>query len=246
MRGLSRRTLLKSTGAVSAAVAARPRRAKAATNISIWWNQGFYQVEDQAVKDSIAEWEKQTGNKVDLLFLPVGDVTAKIVSGMTTGDVPDLIYSDTGQNLIVPQAAWNDKLVDMTDVVESQKDNFLQTALDSASFYNNVTKKRSYYGVPVKSATVMIEVWRPMLEEVGFHDADIPKTWDAYFAFFEMMQDKLRAKGKRIYGLGYSMATKEADSGNLFHAFLSGWAAATSFRSTASCTSMIRKCGRRR
>src|SRR4029077_19693202 len=28
------------------------------------------------------------------------------------------------------------------------------------------------------------------------------------------------AKGKRIFGLGYSMATKEADSGNLFHQFL--------------------------
>ena len=34
------------------------------------------------------------------------------------------------------------------------------------------------------------------------------------------MQDKLRAKGKRIYGLGYSMAAKEADAGTLFHHFL--------------------------
>ena len=28
----------------------------------------------------------------------------------------------------------------------------------------------------------------------------------------DIVQDRLRAKGKRIYGLGYSMATKEADS----------------------------------
>jgi multiple sugar transport system substrate-binding protein len=219
---MSRRTLVGTVGALSAAAVTRPRRAKAAQTITVWWNQGFYQAEDQAVKDSIAAWEKESGNKVDLLFLPVGDVTAKIVSAMTTGDVPDLIYSDTGQNLIVPQASWNNKLVDLSDVVDTQRANFLPTALDSASFYNNVLKKRSFYGVPVKSSTVMIEVWRPMLEEAGFHDSDIPKTWDKYFAFFETVQDRLRAKGKRIYGLGYSMATKEADSGNLFHAFLVG------------------------
>jgi multiple sugar transport system substrate-binding protein len=222
MVSLSRRNLVGSLGALSAvAASARPRRAKAAgQTVTVWWNQGFYEAENQAVQDSVAAWEKLSGNKVDLTFLPVGDVTAKIVSAMTIGDVPDLVYSDTGQNLIVPQASWNDKLVDVSDVVDTQRAQFLQTALDSSHFYNNVLKKRSYYGVPVKSATEMIEVWRPMLEEAGYKDADIPKTWDKYYAFFETVQDKLRAKGKRIYGLGYSMATKEADSGNLFHAFL--------------------------
>ena len=48
----------------------------------------------------------------------------------------------------------------------------------------------------------------------------MPKTHDAYFDFFQTVQDKLRAKGRRIYGLGYSMATKEADAGTLFHHFL--------------------------
>ena len=42
--------------------------------------------------------------------------------------------------------------------------------------------------------------------------SDIPKDWDAYFKFFEDVQKKLRAKGKRIYGLGYSLATKDSDS----------------------------------
>ena len=59
-----------------------------------------------------------------------------------------------------------------------------------------------------------------MVQEAGFSAADIPKTQDAYYDFFQTVQDKLRGKGKRIFGLGYSMATKEADSGNLFAAFL--------------------------
>jgi multiple sugar transport system substrate-binding protein len=63
-------------------------------------------------------------------------------------------------------------------------------------------------------------LWRPLIEEAGFQVSDIPKTQDAFFDFFQSVQDRLRSKGKRIYGLGYSMATKEADSGNLFHSFL--------------------------
>ncbi len=223
MTKLARRTLIGSLGAAAAATVVRPRPARAAGTVVMWWNQGFYQSENQAVLDIVAEWEKATGNKVQLTFLPVADVTAKIVSGMTMGDVPDLIYSDTGQNLIVPQAAWNDKLVDVSDVVATQQGEFVQSALDSAHFHNNVLKKRSYYGVPVKGATLMEEVWRPMIEEVGYKDADIPKTQDAYFDFFQDVQKKLRAKGKRVYGLGYSMATKEADSGNLFHSFLEAY-----------------------
>jgi multiple sugar transport system substrate-binding protein len=59
-----------------------------------------------------------------------------------------------------------------------------------------------------------------MVQEAGFSRTDIPKTQDAYYDFFQTVQDRLRAKGKRVFGLGYSMATKEADSGNLFSAFL--------------------------
>ena len=67
---------------------------------------------------------------------------------------------------------------------------------------------------------MMEEVWLPLVEEAGFTAAAIPKTQDAFFDVFQDVQTKLRAKGKRIFGLGYSMAAKEGDSNNLFNAFL--------------------------
>jgi len=67
---------------------------------------------------------------------------------------------------------------------------------------------------------LMEEVWRPLLEDAGYSDTDIPKTQDAYFDFFQTVQQKLRSKGRRIFGLGYSMAAKEGDSNNLFNSFL--------------------------
>jgi multiple sugar transport system substrate-binding protein len=48
----------------------------------------------------------------------------------------------------------------------------------------------------------------------------MPGTQDKFFDFFQIVHDKLRAKGRRIFGLGYSMAAKEVDAGNLFHQFL--------------------------
>ena len=126
----------------------------------------------------------------------------------------------TGDRFLVPRAAWDDRLVDISDVIDSQQKEFHATALAKSRFYNQALKKYSYYAVPIKCSTLMEEVWRPLIEDAGFSDNDIPKTQDAYYDFFQGVQDKLRAKGKRIYGLGYSMATKEADSGTLFHAFL--------------------------
>src|SRR4029079_9950993 len=97
---------------------------------------------------------------------------------------------------------------------------FHPTALSGSRFYNAKLKKHSFYTVPIKCSTLMEQVWRPPLEEACFSDNDVPKTHNAYFDFFQTVQDKLRSKGKRIFGLGYSMAAKEADAGNLFHQFL--------------------------
>ena len=50
---------------------------------------------------------------------------------------------------------------------------------------------------------------------------DIPKTWDAYYAFFKDVQKKLRAKGERkVYGLGFQVTTNGNDPNNVFNYFL--------------------------
>src|SRR4051812_30697214 len=220
MTQLSRRGALAGISALGAASAVRPRRARAAEPVTVWWTQGFYEAENQAVINAMTAWEKSTGTKVNLTIMNGPDLISKLIAAMQVGDVPDLVHSVTGDRFLVPKAAWDDKLVDVTDVVETQKSEFHPTALDASRFYNATLKKRSFYTVPIKCSTLMEEVWRPLVEEAGFHDNDIPKTQDAYYDFFQTVQDKLRSKGKRIYGLGYSMAAKEADAGTLFHAFL--------------------------
>jgi multiple sugar transport system substrate-binding protein len=220
MTQISRRHAIAGAGALTAAAAVRPRQAKAAEPVTVWWTQGFYEAENQAVIDAMKAWEKTSGTKVNLTIMNGPDLVSKMIAAMQVGDVPDLVHSVTGDRFLVPRAAWDDKLIDLSDVIESQKTEFHQTALDSSRYYNLALKKYSYYTVPIKCSTLMEESWRPLIEEAGFSDSDMPKTQDAYYDFFQVVQDKLRSKGKRVYGLGYSMATKEADSGTLFHAFL--------------------------
>ena len=210
-RGLAACALLM---AVSGAVQA------AGQTVTVWWNQGFYPAEDQAMRDMVAAWEKQSGNKIDLTFYNGSDMPAKIISSITTGEVPDLAYVDNGDFLLLPQAAWNDKLVDVSDVVGTQKSEYSATALTSASLYDNALHKRSYFGVPLKQQALHYFVWKPLIEKAGFQVSDIPKEWEAYFNFFETVQKKLRDQGQRIYGLGYSLATKDSDSTYLFNQFL--------------------------
>lgn len=220
MTKLSRRHAIAGIGALTATSAMHPRRAKAAEPVNVWWTQGFYKAENDAVIAAMADWEKTSGTKVNLTIMNGPDLITKLVAAMQVGDVPDLAHAVTGERFLVPRAAWDDKLIDVSDVLETQRGEFIQTAIDSSRNYNATAKKFSYYTVPIKCSTMMESVWRPLVEDAGFSDKDIPKTQDAYYDFFQGVQDKLRAKGKRIFGLGYPMAAKESDSGTLFHSFL--------------------------
>ena len=42
----------------------------------------------------VAEYEKQSGNKIDSSIIPFAPMRQKIISAITSGVVPDLIYAD--------------------------------------------------------------------------------------------------------------------------------------------------------
>ena len=218
MTELFRRTVLAGLGVTP--VLSGARRARAAGSLVIWWGQGFYQQEDRALRDLVAAFAKETGIAADLQLINGPDLITKFIAGLQVGDVPDVVQTNTGWTFLQPQAAWNDQLTDLSDVIAPREKEFLPAALDACRYYNKVLKKRSWYAVPIKGATLTEQIWRPMLHEAGFGDGDLPKTHDAFYDFFQVVQDKLRSKGKRLFGLGYSMATRDSDSNTLFNSFL--------------------------
>ena len=221
MATLTRRSLLGgSLGLAGAGGLARPHVAKAAaTTIEVWWQQGFAQEEDIAFKRMIADYEKASGNKIEDSVLPFAPLRQKEVSAITSGVVPDVMeYADFS---FLPLNAWDDKLVDVTDIVEPVKSQYIDAALRASYTYNNATKKRAYYAVPMKCSAVPFNIWRSLVENAGYKLEDIPNTWDAFLDFFMLVQDKLRAKGMRnIYAYGYQLTANGVDPGVLFQAFL--------------------------
>jgi multiple sugar transport system substrate-binding protein len=197
MEKLTRRSLLRvSTGLAAAGAIGRPYIANAAaTTATVWWVQGFAHEEDIAFQQMVADYQKASGNTIDYSILPFAALREKEVAAVTSGLVPDII--DLGDYFFGVLSAWKDQLVDLTDVIETQKALFMPTALQTGFAYNSVTKKRGYYMIPNRMTVNPFHVWKSLLDKAGYKQSDIPKTWDAFFDFFPPVAEKLRGQGER-------------------------------------------------
>src|SRR5437667_1721101 len=221
MTTLSRRSVLRNSLAVAAAgTLARPYLANAAAKTGEgWWTQGFAQEEDISFKKIVEDYQKASGNTIDHSIMPYAPLRQKIVSAVTSGIVPDLFQNTPAE--VIALHAWDDRLVDVSDVIETQKSQFTQTALLTVNCYNTVEKKRSFYGVPYTVGCQTNHIWRPLIEKAGYTLEDLPKTWDAFYDFFKEVQKKLRAQGMRhVYAIGFQLNTTGNDCNSLFNTFL--------------------------
>jgi multiple sugar transport system substrate-binding protein len=219
MANMSRRSVLGTTlGLTLAGTLARPYIANAqAKTATIWVNQGFIPQEDAAANKLVNDYMKESGNKIDLNILPFMALNQKTISALTSGDVPDVIFMDA-PGVLLPQNAWDNKILDVSDVVKPYEDQLTETAKAGSTFYNKATKERSYYLCPIKQGCVPFHIWGNFVKEAGYDLADAPKTWNAFWDFFKPMQAKLREKGHRkLYGLGLQITTVGPNDGiNLF------------------------------
>ena len=193
---ITRRSVLRSSLAFGAAGAlARPYIANAAaTTIEVWLAQGFVprgRCRLQGDGRRLREGERQQDRPQPHSLCgaaPEGDL------GNHQRRRPGY---DRGRRLRISRRlqAWDDKLVDLSDVVEPVKGQFIPTALPCCYFYNNVAKKRGYYVLPMKIAAVPFHIWKSLVEKGGAKIADLPKTWDAFLDFFMPVQDRSAQAG---------------------------------------------------
>src|SRR5215467_14058 len=191
MTGLTRRSVLRSSLAFCAAGAlARPFIANAqAKTAEVWFAQGFAKEEDTSLKNMVADYEKASGNKIDLSIVPFAPLRQKEVAAVQTGVVPDVMEA---ADLEFPSLqAWDDKLLDVSDVVETQRKDFVPISTESCHLYNSVTKNRAYYMVPMKISGWPFHIWGSLVEKAGYKISDLPNTWDAFLDFFKPVQDKI-------------------------------------------------------
>jgi multiple sugar transport system substrate-binding protein len=221
MPGITRRTLINnSLGLAAAGTLARPFVANAqAKTITVWWVQGFVPQEDAAFRELVAEYEKKTGDKIAYSIVPFAPLRQKIVSAITSGVVPDLIYATPPE--VVPEQAWAGRLEEMSDVLDTQKSKMLPIAAASAICYNNVEKKHGVYGVPFEGAVVPFHIWGSLVEKAGHKLSDIPGKWDQFIDFFPPVAKKLQSMGMRhTYASAFVISTIGNDPTNTFQQFM--------------------------
>ena len=129
MSNLTRRSLFRASMAAAASGAlGRPYIANAAaTTATVWWVQGFAHEEDIAFQNLVENYEKASGNKIDYSLVPYAPHRQKVVSALTSGDVPDPFPANPSE--IVALYAWQGKLVDVSDVVQTQQSEISTTGL---------------------------------------------------------------------------------------------------------------------
>src|SRR5689334_551793 len=121
MAQLTRRSVLRgSLGLAAGAALASPYVANAqAKTAQVWWAQGFVPEEDEIVKKLVVDYQKLTGNKLETSIVPFAPLRQKIISAITSGEVPDLCTVTPTEAACLQ--AWQGKLVDVTDVIEPHK-----------------------------------------------------------------------------------------------------------------------------
>ena len=122
---------------------------------------------------------------------------------------------------ILPQNAWDDKIIDVSDVVAPYVSQLSETAKLCSTFYNKATKQRSYYLCPIKQGATPFHIWSDLVEKAGLKMEEIPKNWDGVWTYLKQAQAPLRSKGMRkVYACGLQITTVGPNDGNnLFRPF---------------------------
>ena len=153
-------------GAISFAVAAvgllyatAPAFAQQKT-ITVWFGKGFYKSEDDALLEAIKKFEAKTGIKVELSQYAIQDMIPKTVAALDSGTVPDVAYSDSYDVQAQGKWAFEGRLEDLGDILTPMKSAFAPNTLETALLYNDITKKKAYYGFPLKQQSMHVQIWR--------------------------------------------------------------------------------------
>ena len=192
---------------LAVALVMSPLGARAA-DLVVWWDEGRYAEEGEAVREIIAAFEQDTGKQVELVFHTEDEHPKALAAALADGQPPDFAFGFLLTNYI-SQWAFDDRLADLSDAGGHFADFFEPDVLAWMTWRNARTGQEALYGLPMGRTTNHIHVWKSLLEQAGFTLEDIPKEWDAFWSFWcDQVQPAVRkALGRDdIWGVGLPMS----------------------------------------
>jgi multiple sugar transport system substrate-binding protein len=205
---------------LAAALMVAPLGARAA-DLVVWWDEGYYPEEHEAVEEIVAAFEQETGKQVELIFHPESEHLEAIATALEAGQPPDFAFG-LMFSASIGQWAFDDRLVDLSVAIGHYSNLFDPDALNGEQWLNASGGQKALYGLPMGRTTYYLHVWKSLLERAGFTLADIPKEWEAFWSFWcdDVQPAVRRAMGREdIWGVGLSMGVG-VDTENGFLQFL--------------------------
>jgi multiple sugar transport system substrate-binding protein len=208
---------------LAVALAMVPLGARAA-DLVVWWEEGANPEEDAAVRETIAAFEQETGKQVQLVLAQQEKLVAALEAGRPT---PDFVFT-VAETQPYERWAYEGRLVDLADAVGHFSDLFDPDALERVTLLDGTTGQRGLYLLPMGLVSHHVHVWKSIFERAGFTLADIPKEWDAFWAFWcDRVQPAVRkALGRDdVWGVGLSMSPTSVDTSNGIWQFIDAYEA---------------------
>jgi multiple sugar transport system substrate-binding protein len=191
------------------------------SKMQIWWTQGFLPEENEVIIRLVSEWQEKSGYTADLILLPDRDILQDTQKATEAGNAPDVLFSFAGDTNLIPLLAWQGKLADVSDLIQSHQTAYSPVALEAVNYRNNIAKQRSYYAIPFGQNTVHLHYWENWIREAGLSPAAIPQQWDEFWKFWQQVQDRLQQRGvETVYGLGLCLSDLGTDTFWAFEQFL--------------------------
>ncbi|MGK7926714.1 MAG: extracellular solute-binding protein [Spirulina sp.] len=179
-------------------------------DLTIWWEQGYLPEENAGTIELVRQWEEASGLKADLKLMHISILQQELLRASAEPEkypVPDVVFAITLDANLAPKLAWDDRLANVSEVIEKNRALYTPDALSQVTYRNNILNERHYYAIPLGNAGEYIHCWLNLLEKIERTTEDIPQEWGAFWRFWQQAQQKLRSKGHpEIYGIGLSMS----------------------------------------
>ena len=93
-------------------------------DLLVWWSEGYYPEETDAIESITRKWEKATGKKVKLVFFNDGEISQRATEILNGGPKPDLMYGYSVGDSHGPTFAYKGFLLETSDVIQEFKNDY--------------------------------------------------------------------------------------------------------------------------